>query len=163
MKTLKFQILTLALLMLVPGVAMAQEYIVSSLATEGSVTFEIEGINKGVITLPFKAVTETYEVQTNQIGVSVGTDADWCPTSSTPGSRTSSRTTTGRWWRKPLTRPSPRSTGTVSRKGRPSMPTSHPACRRSSASTTRSRAMRPSAWTRSARGSRRTLRNSRSR
>ena len=69
--------LYIALLLAPCTMSKAQNYIVSSLATQGAATFSSEMIKDGVITLPFTASTQSIEIETNQ-DATVTSDANWC-------------------------------------------------------------------------------------
>ena len=84
---MKKYILPLLVLLLAPCFmlqVLAQNYVVSSLATPGAATFSSDKIVDGVITLPFTATTQTIEVETNQNPI-VSSNADWCQASFADG------------------------------------------------------------------------------
>jgi predicted MPP superfamily phosphohydrolase len=80
----KYILLFIALFLAPCSVTWAQNYFVSSLATPGAATFTSDKIVDGVISLPFTASTQTFEIETNQ-NATVSCDASWCQASYSNG------------------------------------------------------------------------------
>lgn len=70
-----------SLLFIISPSVNAQKYFVSSLATPGAATFNAGQDDEGVISIPFGAGTRSIEVETNQTGGKVTSDAEWCQAS----------------------------------------------------------------------------------